>query len=520
MDVPGHRDRRAFALGTVALALTFLALAARNIDNFRPVSDDDNWIMSGSYKLATQGVFGSDLYAGLFNGDRRYFFNLPAFHVVQASVFAVAGAGHGQARWPSLAAALVVIGSASWLATRWYGPLAGWLTALLLVMWRSYLADLYPGLPLLGLARSGRYDGFAVALVWLSIAVVDRCLERPRRGTALLAGILAGAACLTQFFGVAVVPIIAAAMVAAKAARQPSIPLGPWLAGGFALVTVPYAIYAGAHADDWIGQNVTIRDAGRVAFGSPAFYFDNIAREPLRYVALAPSALAILPALARLVYRMLGHRQPQDITLAATLVVPALVLGLIDSTKAALYAALLLPAVSVLVAMAVSDLIDWQRRARSRVARGITVVTVLAFMFMLADGAAAYRLDWQQSSGAGRYLEVGARIRAVIPDGAAVFGPHRWWWALHDRPYRALHGVWWQWRLARDAGRPARFADYVAAANARYVIVNDDVRANVTWLPSSMQDEFWQFIGTSCRLAAAWRDETYRSIEIYEVTRR
>ena len=517
MDAPGHRHRRAFALGTVALTVAFLSLAARNIANFRPVSDDDNWIMSASFKLATKGVFGSDLYAGLFNGERRYFFNLPTFHVAQAAVFAVAGAGHGPARWPSLAAALVVITTASWLATRWYGPLAGWLTALLLVIWRSNLGDLYPGLPLLGLARSGRYDGFAVALVWLSIAVVDRSVEQPRRGTAWLAGALAGAAALTQFFGVAALPIVAGGLLAATPTRRESAGLIPWVGLGFAIVTLPYVIYAAVNAGDWLGQNVTIRAAARVNVASPAFYVGNVLREPARYATVSASALVVLPVLAFLVYRLSHHKQRQDIMLAATLVVPALVLAMLDSTKAALYAVVMSPAICILIAMAVSGLVDWQRRTRSTVAHLIVAVTVLAALVMLSDGADGYRLDWEQSSATSRYVDVASRIRAVIPDAAPVFGPSRWWWALHDRPYRALHAIWWQWRLALDAGQQARFADYVASANARYLIINDDIRADVTWLPSAMQDEFWRFIKTSCRPAAAWRDETYRAIELYEV---
>ena len=353
--------------------------------------------------------------------------------------------------------------------------------------------------------------------MWLSIAALDRSLQRPRRATALLAGALAGAAALTQFFGIAAILTIAVSVLAPTASRRAAIALAPWIAIGFTLVCVPYAIYAGVHFDDWLGQNVTIRDPGRVAFASPLFYLANLVREPARYATLTPSVLIILPAVVILVRRVVRQRRPQDVLMAAALVVPAIVLALLDSTKAALYSAVLLPAVCMLVAMAASDLVDWQRRARSHLARGLTALAAIAAVIMLADGAAAYRLDWQRSNDATRYLDVAARIRSVIPDGAPVLGPHRWWWALHDRPYRALHGIWWQWRLALDAGRPVRFADYVASANARYVIVTDDVRADVMWLPSDMQDEFWQFLNTSCHRASAWRDETYRSIELYEV---
>ena len=78
----------------------------------------------------------------------------------------------------SLAAAALIVWLASWLAFRWYGLLAAWLTTLLLIAWRSDLAALYPGLPLLSVARSARYDVVAVACAWLSIVLLDRWLRR------------------------------------------------------------------------------------------------------------------------------------------------------------------------------------------------------------------------------------------------------------------------------------------------------------------------------------------------------
>jgi hypothetical protein len=85
----GRRDTVLWFLATTALCLVFVVIAARNLENFRPVSGDDAWIMSGSYKLATRGVLGSDLYAGLFRGEDHYFFNLPVLHYFQAASFQV-----------------------------------------------------------------------------------------------------------------------------------------------------------------------------------------------------------------------------------------------------------------------------------------------------------------------------------------------------------------------------------------------------------------------------------------------
>ena len=95
--------------------------------------------MAVGYKLATQGVLGSDMYAGFFGGDRHHFETLPVQHVLQALSFRLLGPGVAQARLVSVAAAVVLIWVVSWLAFRWYGLLAAIVCELLLVAWRSPL---------------------------------------------------------------------------------------------------------------------------------------------------------------------------------------------------------------------------------------------------------------------------------------------------------------------------------------------------------------------------------------------
>ena len=62
----------AWALWTLALTLAFGRIAAYNLGNYRPVSNDEMELMAVAYKWATQGVLGSDLYAGFFNADQHF----------------------------------------------------------------------------------------------------------------------------------------------------------------------------------------------------------------------------------------------------------------------------------------------------------------------------------------------------------------------------------------------------------------------------------------------------------------
>src|SRR5438046_3116764 len=78
-------------------------------------------VLAVAYKLATQGVLGSDLYAGFFNADQHFLIKLPLEHVFNAASFKAFGPGVAQMRWVSVVAGVALIWTVSWLAYRWYG---------------------------------------------------------------------------------------------------------------------------------------------------------------------------------------------------------------------------------------------------------------------------------------------------------------------------------------------------------------------------------------------------------------
>ena len=51
---------------------------------------------------------------------------------------------------------------------------------------------------------------------------------------------------------------------------------------------------------------------------------------------------------------------------------------------------------------------------------------------------------------------------------ARVFGPERWWWALHAHPYLSLRSVWWQWLNDLTPPFPARVRDRQRQRARRY----------------------------------------------------
>ena len=57
----------------VVLLLAFWLISLRHLTVAPPVYEDEPWQASTGWKLATAGVFGSDLFAGLYDMDRHYY---------------------------------------------------------------------------------------------------------------------------------------------------------------------------------------------------------------------------------------------------------------------------------------------------------------------------------------------------------------------------------------------------------------------------------------------------------------
>ncbi len=325
---------------------------------------DEVWNLSVAHKLAMEGVFGTDLFAGFSGADQHYFLALPLHHVWQAALFKVLGTGLAQARWVSLLAGMTILWVVSRLAYRWFGLGASLLTGLLLVFWRSDLIGLHPGLPLLAVARWGRHDVGAVAWYWLAVASLYSLLLHPRRIVALAVGMCCGAAALTHFYGAFVIPVVAVAWLWRKGQRALKDPLSYWILLGLALVLGPYVAYVTRHWVEFQGQMLI--NQNRMDLGDLAFYGDNVLREPRRLAHLVH-----LPALRRPGYRPLGPwlfwlgigpaavyllvRARSKEALGARLLVLSLVLtwgqlALLEQVKVPLYLVVLVPGVCLALA--------------------------------------------------------------------------------------------------------------------------------------------------------------------------
>jgi 4-amino-4-deoxy-L-arabinose transferase-like glycosyltransferase len=517
------RLSRRRAAGTVIVVWTllvsgvFVRLALHNLANFRPVSNDEGELIAVGYKLATRGVLGSDMYAGFFGADQHLLYILPVQHVLEALSFKVFGAGIAQARLVSVLAAVSIVWVVGWLAYRWYGLAAAMLCEFLLVGWQSNLTEAWNGLPLLGVARTARYDVLAVAFAWLSIACLDVTLRRPRPVTALAAGMCGGLATLSQFFGAFVLPLLLAGAVWKGQRRSAG-----WRVAGAGVVILPWMAYAAQYAADLRGQLVVYGDRGD--FLQPTFYLENALAEPRRFAHLltAPVVdfsdplaidypispwLLVIGALPAVVY--VARRG--DRLLLGSLVTFGGLLLLVDQTKVALYAILLLPSVCMALAAGWVALL---RIAKRWVRLPVSILSLGLVIVLGWEGVRAYQVDFEQAERVSAYRGIGQQIAAGLPPGAAVLGPERWWWALHEHPYLSLRSIWWQWS---DAVAP-NFADWVASTGTQTVIVNVNVRDDIRSFPAALQTQFWSFLARCSAQVDDIVDVNYLEIEVYRVT--
>jgi hypothetical protein len=514
-----HRRHRVVLWAITYLAFsTFLVCAAwPYLANFPPVSADEVWIMSASYKVATQGILGSDLFVGFHGSDKHYFLNLPVHHFVQAAFFKVFGPGIAQARAPSLLAAVSVLCAVGWLAYKWVGLGCSVATGILLLFWRSNLIAVDPRPPLLALAQSARYDVMVLSFWWLAVLMLNRHLGQPRRATAIAVGLLAGITALTQFYGAGVLICCAAALLWTKRQVRSRVLYGREVAIGALIPLLGYGTYIAAHWTDFIGQ-AALRSY-RLRFYDPRFLLTNLLNEPHRFDWLLNAsrdvigrwtvALAIplaLLAVVRLFRR--GNFLPLMSTVGAFLS-----LALLDSIKATIYASLLVPVLCFGVAVALTPTVSsWPHRLWAV----LRAVTAWAFLFwIIVDGVGGYEFVSVEGPRVTRYGDVGRQIANAIEPQGMVFGSQRWWWALHTFPYRSLNAQWEIWEDEQLSNRTPDFSHMLDKFGGAYLIFDNDIRGDLTRVPSQLRQQVNDVLSSRAALVGVWRDRTYGLIEIY-----
>jgi 4-amino-4-deoxy-L-arabinose transferase-like glycosyltransferase len=448
------------ALGLSVFIL--LASVLPNLTNHPTLTDDEMWVLSSAYKLAQDGVFGSDMFAGFFNADQHYFFNMPAHHIAIAASLKALGAGIVQARLVGVIYGIATLILTYLLARRLYGVAAA-MFSLVLLLFLRFNMGFDTGLPLQELAANMRYDLAPLPFLLGGTLVL---LGGPSLWRSAAAGALFGIAVLMQFFGAFILPIAAAFLWLEALPRRERLKLISALAGAAMLVGLPYGVYILVHQDDFNGQAGTIDR--RADFHRPGFYIDNLTNEPDRFLrplafkevprgadhALVspqflsleetltrrPSAkLAVLvglpAALAFAGWRMLRERSRPDRLLFLCLSGLVLQYALFESAKFYIYWIPVVPFLCVGMAGVVLWLFQPERWSSLRIAAA--AIAAGALLIVLAEGSVARLGGIRTAPDATNYDRLAQTIQEYVPPDSRVVGSTSLWWGLRDMDYRS-----------------------------------------------------------------------------------
>ncbi|MPZ47746.1 MAG: hypothetical protein GEU75_00240 [Dehalococcoidia bacterium] len=481
------------AIGLAALILLVSTLP--NLANHPVITDDEMWVFSAAYKLATEGVFGSDMFEGFYNADSRYYFNMPAHHFAIAGALKLLGAGIVQARLVGIVYAIATLLLAYVVARRIYGVPAALLTLGLLLFLRINMG-FDTGLPIQELAVNMRYDLAPVPFLLGGTLVL---LGGPSVKRAAIAGALFGIAVLMQFFGAFILPIAAAFLWFEKVSLQTRLKLIGALAGAAMLVGLPYGLFILSDYDAFQGQAGTIDR--RADFDRPSFYFDNLKREPDRFLrplafkevprgadhALVdprflsieetltrrPSAkLAVivgLPlALAFMGWRTLRQGSRADRLLLFCLGGLVAQYALLESAKFYIYWIPVVPFLCIGIAGAIASLLQIQRWTTLRYAAA--GVAAAALLIVLAEGSVARIGGIGAAPDATNYERLAQEIHRYVPPGSRVVGSTALWWGLRDMDYRSYFLFFYKTRP--DAGEDkTTISEFLRDFDAEYLVL-------------------------------------------------
>ena len=509
------------------LTAVFLTVSLRHLDRVPPVYEDEPWQASTGWKLATEGVFGSDLFTGFHGMEAHYYGYLPVHPLLLALTFKLAGLGLLQARLETVVLGLMVILLTYWLGRRLFDPGVGALAVVFMLVVRLTGLTRYQlsGILFLDMARIARYD---MAVPVFGLSALHLYLSAKERDSPLLfvlAGGLAGLAGLSHLYGAFWV-LMLAVLAMWQGSRWHVLAL---LSAGFLAPWLPYAAYVAGGFEDWLGQ--TRLYAPRFDLANPGWYLGNLLAEPRRYgPGLGPpgwsyllrpgfwSALVIIPASAvGLAVRAVRHGDRSARTLLVPLVGFPILFALFLHLKLVNYTLTFLPVGALAAAWGARSAYRWSGSS----CRGLALrASLLALLLAVClEGASRIASVERAAGNTSSYRQFIENVGPDIEPGSSVLGLHNYWLGMEHTDYRS-----WAVPLLLDdpTNPPAPIPTGVtlSAFDPDVILIDDRMRAYFEQhavAGSSAQQALAWMDSRGYRLVRVVEDPTYGRMEIYRV---
>jgi 4-amino-4-deoxy-L-arabinose transferase-like glycosyltransferase len=513
---PGIRHRAALA----ALMTLYLAVSLTNLAIVPPIHEDEAWQASVGWKLATEGVFGSDMFAGLGRADERYYGFLPVHPMLLAGMFRVAGLGLLQTRVETVLLGAAVLLLTYAIGRKLWSPAVGIIAvAFLLLVRLDPVTRMTPtGILFLDAPRIGRYDAAVPVFGLAALLAFMIAGEKGRRSRAAsvwyaVSGLLAATAALTHVYGAFWLAVIILLAIMNRVGFR------NLLAISFAFL-IPCLAYAGYVLQDvpaWRVQTEIYKP--RFGLLTPSWYGSNIVREPFRYTPgrgedlrwlLRPGLWfgygAIATGLFILVRRMRSDLSARAVVVAG--VALPLFFAVLVTAKTRNYKMSFLPVWAIAAAWAAYEL--WRRSRGRREMRAVLLVIGIVVAIEGLTNARSIMTSAATTTPYSSYIE---RVHAHIRPGERVLGLHAYWLGLEDTDF---HSWYVPTTLFEPPGNGRPSPPLVIGTDPDVVLVDSRMRAFLN--QSTTGDVRAQAVAAWMKpwsLVATVDDATYGRMEVY-----
>ena len=431
------------ALFCLCLAV-YLVISLSYLSVFPAVGEDEPWIAAAPYKLATQGVYGSDLFAGYYGNERHNYQHMPVYPLLQAAVFAVAGTGVVQMRALPVAFGFLLLVVVFLVGRQAAGPRAGALAVVLLLVLRIADGAGPTGILLLDRARINRYDiavpVFGLFALWLFL----RAERRLTTSLCLWIGILIGLSSLSHLHGIFWLPVILLALLVQNGPRT-LMTGAPWvMTAGVALTWIPWVAYIATGWEDFLGQMRFL--SPRFELFSAAFYRENVFGNtgplsvdwhrtairdlPAARIGTWVAVIGLPAALVSVLWQARrAPREDRSLPVAVALSVLIAAFIVLIRAKGYNYMVALWPVGALVLAIGAVRL--WDVGGMLGRAGLALVIGALA-----VEGLGRVNDARVQASNATPYEWYTSEIARCIPPGSLVLGLQHYWLGLRQFPYR------------------------------------------------------------------------------------
>jgi 4-amino-4-deoxy-L-arabinose transferase-like glycosyltransferase len=517
---------------TVALfgVLAYLLVSLDRLAVFPPVGEDEPWIAAAPYKLATQGVLGSDLFTGYYGMERHHYEQMPAFPLAQAAIFKLFGVGVVQMRALPVACGFLLLLMVFAIGRQAGDDRVGALALILLLILRVSAGGDGTGILLLDRARINRYD-IAVPVFGLMALWAFNRAERDRSRTwYLLTGLLTGFSSLSHLYGLFWLPVFLGLLGwrhGRSLLRQRTLWL---LLAGFACPWLPWAAYAASGWPDYLGQMRI--NAPRFDLLNPTFYVDNVLHgegpisldwsartvRSLSWVRVGTWTMLLAgpAAVVTMAWDARRHGRAAESALVIASLMQMMMFVALLKIKTLSYMIALWPLGVLLLAWFGVWL--WDRRLP--VLR-LALLTLLGLI--VAEGTTRVAHARRNARQTTPYDWYEAEVASCIPPGSLVLGLQHYWLGLRQYPYRT-------WLLPIDLANPLYYHEPMSLdealerVNPTVILVDryiDDLMkqamdpGNVNHRLSIGFEVFKA--RRSAKLTCVIRDHTYGAMQVYLV---